>query len=167
MATLTVFTPTYNRIYTLSRTYDSLKRQTCKDFIWLIVDDGSQDNTSEVVQEWIEQENDFVIKYVYKENGGMHTAHNLAYRLIETELNVCIDSDDAMPLNAVEKIISFWKENGSDDLAGIIALDSDFEGKILGTKLPENIKATDTLSVYDKYGVRGDKKFIYRTELLR
>ena len=93
MATLTVFTPAYNRAHTLPRTYESLQKQSCKDFVWLIVDDGSKDQTAKLVKEWQQQEKTFEIRYIYKENGGMHTAHNVAYENIDTELNVCIDSD--------------------------------------------------------------------------
>ena len=88
--------------------YESLKRQTCKDFIWLIIDDGSTDDTKELVDSWI-LENKVEIRYYYQENQGMHGAHNTAYEKIDTELNVCIDSDDYMPDDAVEKIVSFWK----------------------------------------------------------
>lgn len=102
MKTLTVFTPAYNRAHTLPRTYESLVKQDCKDFIWLIVDDGSSDNTKELVEEWQKKENGFEIRYIYKENGGMHTAHNVAYENIDTELNVCIDSDDELaPYNGI------------------------------------------------------------------
>ena len=76
--TLTVFTPSYNRAHTLGRTYMSLCRQTCKDFEWLIIDDGSTDNTRDVVQEWLFADNGFRIQYVYKENGGLHTGYNKA-----------------------------------------------------------------------------------------
>ena len=89
---LTVFTPAYNRAHTLGRTYESLKNQSCKDFIWLIVDDGSSDNTAELVRSWQNEDCGFDIQYIYKKNGGMHTAHNVAYENIKTELNVCIDS---------------------------------------------------------------------------
>ena len=133
--TLTVFTPTYNRAYILGRCYESLKRQTCKDFVWLIIDDGSTDNTRELVDRWI-QENKVPIKYHYQENQGMHGAHNTAYELIDTELNVCIDSDDYMADDAVEKIISFWRRHGNEKTAGIIALDSYTDGRIIGTLLP-------------------------------
>ena len=109
---LTVFTPTFNRRHTLPRTYESLLRQSCKDFIWLIVDDGSSDGTGGMVAEWI-NDGKMDIKYIYQDNQGMHGAHNTAYRNIETELNVCIDSDDYMPEDAVEKIINCWKERGS------------------------------------------------------
>ena len=120
MALLTVFTPAYNRASTLPRTYQSLCEQECKDFIWLIVDDGSSDNTRELVEGWKNQDNGFEIQYIYKKNGGMHTAHNVAYENIHTELNVCIDSDDRLSENAIEKIIDFWNENGSEKYAGII-----------------------------------------------
>ena len=90
---LTVFTPTYNRKNALKRTYSSLCNQTCKDFVWLVVDDGSTDGTANLVNRWRADDNDFEIQYIYKENGGMHTAHNVAYANIKTELNTCIDSD--------------------------------------------------------------------------
>ena len=107
---LTVFTPAYNRAHTLLRTYESLRIQRCKDFIWMIVDDGSVDNTAELVAQWQLQDNGFEIQYIYKENGGMHTAHNTAYEHIKTELNVCIDSDDMMAVDAVEKILNKYTQ---------------------------------------------------------
>ena len=90
MAFLTVFTPAYNRAHTLPRTYESLCQQDCKDFIWLIVDDGSTDETADLVKGWQKEKNGFEIQYIYKENGGMHTAHNTAYENIHTELNQMI-----------------------------------------------------------------------------
>ena len=74
---LTILTPTYNRGGELSQLYDSLKNQTCKDFEWVIVDDGSKDNTHEVVKAWL-SDSDFPIRYFFKENGGKHTALNYA-----------------------------------------------------------------------------------------
>lgn len=163
--TLTVFTPAYNRGYIIHKCYESLCRQTSKDFVWLVVDDGSTDNTAELVKEWQKQDNGFEIKYIYKENGGMHTAHNTAYENIDTELNVCIDSDDYMPDDAVEKIISFWRENGSDKFAGIIALDVyESDGKVIGAELPN--KKSTTLMGYYNNGGSGDKKLIYRTDVI-
>jgi len=106
MKSLTVFTPTYNRAYCLGQLYDSLVRQTNKDFVWLIVDDGSSDTTKEVVASW-QKEDKIEIQYVYQENQGMHGAHNTAYKTIVTELNVCIDSDDYMPDDAIAKLLNF------------------------------------------------------------
>ena len=165
MATLTVFTPAYNRAHTLPRTYESLLAQSCKDFVWLIVDDGSRDNTGELVRVWQEQDNGFEIRYIYKENGGMHTAHNTAYEIIDTELNTCIDSDDCIAPGAVEKILGKWEQVRDRGYAGIIALDSDMEGNIIGQGFPEGLTET-TLMGYYAAGGSGDKKLIYRTDVI-
>lgn len=161
---LTIFTPTYNRAYCLHKCYESLKYQTNKDFIWLIIDDGSSDHTKELVSSW-RAENCIEINYYWQQNQGMHGAHNTAYELIDTELNVCIDSDDYMPNDAVEKILSFWVKYGSDKISGIIGLDSYTDGQIIGSKLPENLKRSTLFNLYNKHNVTGDKKLVYRTEL--
>lgn len=163
--TLTIFTPAYNRAHTLHRCYESLRKQSCKDFVWLIIDDGSTDNTADLVKKWQNETNDFEIKYIYKSNGGMHTAHNTAYENIDTELNVCIDSDDCMADEAVKKIVDFWKENGSDKYAGIVGLDADFNNVIIGEKFDDSLKST-TLSGYYRNGGKGDKKLVYRTDVI-
>ena len=165
MPVLTVFTPTYNRSHTLPRTYESLRNQSCKDFVWLIVDDGSKDNTGELVHAWQEQDNGFEIRYIYKENGGMHTAHNTAYEHIDTELNTCIDSDDCLAPGAVEKILGKWEQVRDRGYAGIIALDSDMDGNIIGQGFPEEMTET-TLVGYYAAGGSGDKKLIYRTDVI-
>lgn len=164
MKTLTVFTPSYNRAYTLHKCYESLLRQTSKDFTWLIIDDGSSDNTKELVDSWI-NENKIEINYIYQDNQGMHGAHNTAYKNINTELNVCIDSDDYMPDDAVEKIINFWNKNKRSDLAGIMALDAYTDGKVIGDRFPSGLKESTYFDIYNKYGLKGDKKLIYRSEL--
>lgn len=165
MKTLTIFTPAYNRAHTLGRTYESLLRQTCDDFEWLIVDDGSKDSTKELVEGWM-QEGKISIRYIYQENQGMHGAHNTAYRNIHTELNTCIDSDDYMPDDAVETIVNFWKAHGSDKYAGIVGLDCTENGNIIGTSFPKEMKET-TLSGFYAKGGKGDKKLVYRTEVIR
>lgn len=165
-ARLTIFTPAYNRAHTLPRTYDSLLRQECKDFIWLIVDDGSSDNTAKLVQEWQKKENGFAIRYIYKTNGGMHTAHNVAYENIDTELNICLDSDDCMAPNAVSKILAKWDEVKHLGYAGIIGLDSDLFGNLIGKDFPQGMTET-TLTGYYAAGGSGDKKLIYRTDVIK
>lgn len=163
---LTVFTPAYNRAHTLPRTYVSLQRQDCKDFIWLIVDDGSSDNTAELVKEWQKKDSGFEIRYVYKENGGMHTAHNTAYENIDTELNTCIDSDDELADGAVSKILKKWDEVKNQGYAGIVGLDADMNtGKIIGTDFGVG-KADTTLTEFYAAGGLGDKKLVYRTDVI-
>lgn len=162
---LTIFTPSYNRAHTIGRTYASLCRQTCKEFEWLIVDDGSSDNTRELVESWI-NENIIPIRYIYQENQGMHGAHNTAYRNIHTELNTCIDSDDWMPDDAVEKIVSFWKKYGSEDVAGIIGLDATEDGNVIGERFPEGLKKTTLRGYYEDLKGTGDKKLVYRTSVI-
>lgn len=164
--TLTIFTPAYNRSHTIGRTYESLCRQTSKDFCWLVIDDGSVDNTKELVAKWI-KEDKIPIRYIYQQNQGMHGAHNTAYRNIDTELNTCIDSDDYMPDDAVEAIVSFWKKHGSEKYAGIIGLDATSDGKVIGEPFPEELKATTLRGYYENLKGSGDKKMIYRTEVVR
>lgn len=170
---LTVFTPTYNRAYCLRKCYESLCRQTSFDFIWLIIDDGSSDGTAELVEQW-EKEKKIDIEYYYKPNGGMHTAHNAAYEKIHTELNVCVDSDDYLTDDAVEKIIRFWKENGNDTIGGIYALDRNPDGGIIGQPFPADLKSFQGWGCKyiigddrKKYKIIGDKKFISVTKVLQ
>lgn len=167
MKTLTVFTPTYNRAHTLPRLYESLCRQTCNDFEWLVIDDGSNDGTEDLVSKWIE-ESVIPIKYIYKENGGLYTGYNTAYANIETELSVCIDSDDAMPHDAVEKIVRIWKEKGSERYAGITGLDCDMDSlKPLGGRFPENMTECYFPELYARNIHRGDSKQVMRTDLMK
>ena len=166
MATITVFTPAYNRAKTLPRTYSSLVKQDCKDFVWLIVDDGSTDETGELVKKWKQADNGFEIRYIYKENGGMHTAHNTAYENIDTELNVCIDSDDCLAEGAIKKLVLTWQKIKHRGYAGIIGLDADMEGNIIGKDFPDGLKET-TLTGYYAAGGFGDKKLVYRPDVIK
>ena len=164
--TLTVFTCTYNRVHTIERTYESLCRQTSKDFIWLVVDDGSTDNTGEIVKQWQKANNNFEIQYAYKENGGLHTGYNKAIELMDTELCVCIDSDDWMPVDAVDVIIKAWEKADNKDIAGIVGLDYDPENRPIGGLLP----TIHQCHIYDldfQYYHRGDKKIVIRVDLFK
>lgn len=165
---LTVFTPAYNRADLLTRCYESMCKQTNKNFIWMIVDDGSTDNTREISESWVKNTKDFQVIYIYKENGGLHTAYNTAIANIDTELCVCIDSDDFMPDNAVELILDFWEKNGSDEYAGIVGLDFDMDGNVIGDMLPD-IKSVNLIGLFTgKYNiVNGDRTNVVRTELYK
>jgi glycosyltransferase involved in cell wall biosynthesis len=167
MKAITIFTPAYNRAFCLDQCYESLLRQSSKDFLWLIIDDGSTDNTKELVQSWV-NESKIDIQYHYQENQGMHGAHNAAYRLISTVLNVCIDSDDYMPDDAIKKIIENWKKiKNNNKFAGLIGLDVDKSGTIIGTKMPIDLEETTLTEIYEKYRVKGDKKLVLRTEVVK
>lgn len=165
--TLTVFTPTFNRRELLTRCYESMCRQTNKDFVWMIVDDGSTDDTKKFADEW-KKNSDLEIRYIYKDNGGLHTAYNVAIENIDTELCVCIDSDDFMPDNAVELILNFWDKYGSDEYAGIVGLDFNLDGKVIGDPLP-NQKTVNLIDLFiGKYHiVNGDRTNVIRTELYK
>ena len=185
MVTLTIFTPAYNRAHTIKRTYKSLCEQTNHDFGWLVVDDGSTDNTRNIICSLISDvevisDTEFYghsidspwlqVHYIYQRNQGMHGAHNTAYNAINTELNTCIDSDDYMPCDAVEKILGCWESLSAEDkskYAGIVALDvADQTLDIIGDVLPTNKKSITINGYYDQGG-RGDKKLIYRTEVIK
>ena len=106
---LTVVTPTYNRAHTIERTFNSLQKQTDKDFLWMVIDDGSTDNTKELIERFKEQAQ-FPIEYHYKSNGGRHTALNESYKYIKTKYVVNLDSDDEYTENAIELMKKIWKE---------------------------------------------------------
>lgn len=166
---ITVFTPTYNRADCLHHGYKALQRQTDKNFEWLIIDDGSTDNTAELVKQWQSEDNDFNIRYIYKKNGGLHTGYNEAIANMDTELSVCIDSDDYMPDDAIETILKFWNQYGSDEYAGISGLD--FNAKtdtVIGGVYPEQKTINLIDCLIGKYpDSSGDKKHVVRTELYK
>ena len=163
LKSLTVFTPTYNRAYCLPRCYESLCRQTSKDFRWLVIDDGSSDNTHELLKVWI-KEGIIPIDYVYQENQGMHGAHNTAYKNISTKYNVCIDSDDYMPDNSVEIILKNTRDL-SETHAGLVGLDADTSGNIIGNKIPAHWTECSYARLY--HNVKGDKKLVYKTKIVK
>lgn len=167
MKKITVFTPTYNRAFCLGQLYNSLVKQTDTNFCWLIIDDGSTDNTKELVASWI-AEHKIEIRYVYQENQGMHGAHNTAYSLIETELNVCIDSDDYLTGNAIELILNKWKSiSNKTKVAGIVGLDVFKTGDVVGDKFSERLEFSTLYNIYNKYKVKGDKKLVLRTDIVK
>ena len=159
---ITVFTPTYNRAGLLHRVYESLVRQTNQQFKWLVIDDGSTDGTRTVVEGFI-QENKIEIAYVYKENGGLHSGYNAAIARLDTELSVCIDSDDWLPDDAIERILKVWAARKADGIAGLIGLDYAANGKLIGDHLTDGaiINPIDLLASKTN---RGDKKYVVRTD---
>lgn len=168
MKTITVFTPAYNRADLLLRCYESMKHQTNQEFIWMIIDDGSTDGTSELVKQWEKEEHGFLLEYYYKENGGLHTAYNEAIAHIETPLCVCIDSDDFMPDEAIDRILNFWEKYGSEKYAGIVGLDYYLDGSVIGDLLPEQKSVNLIDLMVGRYPIKnGDRTNVVRTELYK
>lgn len=166
MELVTVFTPTYNRKDLLGRLYQSLVRQTNKDFIWMVIDDGSTDGTGEYIKELADITEDFKIEYYYKENGGLHTGYNLAISNLRTELCVCCDSDDWLTDDCIELIHDEWRKNSDDDCAGIIGLDCFEDGTVVGQSLPVT-GYFDLNELYIQGKLIGDKKVVVRSELYK
>ena len=163
----TIFTPTYNREGLLISLYESLKKQTFKDFEWLIVDDGSVDNTNETVQHFI-KENILNISYYYKENGGKQRAYNYALDNAKGELFICLDSDDEYVSNALEIILEYWKKvEKNAKIVGMGYLSTYPDGSIIGSEFPNDEMVETQFNIYNKYKVTGDKGLMFRTEVIK
>ncbi len=165
---ITVFTPVYNRRHTIHRVFDSLMQQTVKDFEWLIVDDGSTDNIKPLIDEYIEKA-DFPVRYYYKENGGKHTATNLAYTLTNTEYFTILDSDDAFLCDAIEKMLKAWDSvpsNEKDRYWAVVGHCVDSKtGEIVGELFPDGINSFD--DDRRREAVKGEKISAQRTEIVK
>lgn len=163
----TVFTPTYNRARLLKRLYESLKEQSDKDFEWIIVDDGSKDNTEEVVQGFI-KEKSIPIKYLKKENEGKHIAINVGCDMAEGELFFIVDSDDYIPKEAIEEVKRDWKKyRNNTGIAGLVYLKAWENGNLMGRKFEKDEFISNHVKEYNKGGVWGEKLKILRTEIFR
>lgn len=164
---ITIFTPTYNRKLLIERVYESLKKQTNTDFIWLVVDDGSTDGTSAFFDS-IKSQSSFTIKYYYQKNGGKHRAHNTAIKNCTTDYFLILDSDDWLVEDAIEKLYKYSKKiEDNTNCAGIIGNRYYAEdGEVVGTKVMQ-IEYASGNELYQKYGLKGDTIRMYKTECLR
>lgn len=164
---VTVATPAYNRAHLLPRLYESLCHQSCKQFEWIVVDDGSSDDTEETVQRFI-AEMRISVRYIRKKNGGKHTAVNLAAEKAEGELFFIADSDDWLPASAIADVIdAYSKVQDNQIIAGICGLDSYANGTLVGSGLPKDEIDATPQEIRCKWGVRGDMKEVYRTSVIR
>jgi len=170
MPTVTIFTPTYNRAPLLHNLYDSLVWQTSKDFEWLIVDDGSTDDTEAVVTQWSGESN-FSIRYHKKENGGKHTAINAGAKLAKGELFFIVDSDDYLTPDAVETIVNNWEKVKNIGLNGIAFL----RGRetpngvfpLSGSVFPKDGVISNIIKVKYHRGVSADNAEVWKTADIR
>ena len=163
---VTVFTPTYNRAYILGDLYHSLQRQTCMDFEWLIVDDGSADDTKALVASWQGEENPFPIRYVYQENGGKCRAINRGLKEADGRLFFTMDSDDYLTDDAIEKVIRWDGELPADGhFCGYVG-----NRGITPTQTPNRLFPGGYLdgTALDRYDqVDGERAFVFYTEIHR
>jgi glycosyltransferase involved in cell wall biosynthesis len=165
----TVFTPTYNRAHTLPRVFVSLCKQSYRHFEWLLVDDGSIDNTEEIVEAWTRMA-DFPIRYFWQENSGKHIAYNLAIREAQGQMFAVLDSDDALLPNALERLFKLWNEipeceRSSFCLIGGLCRDQD--GTVIGDHFPRSPFDTTAQESAFVHPVRGEKFVARRTEIFR
>lgn len=167
---ITVFTPVYNRGYCIKNVYDSLVKQSFRDFEWLVINDGSTDNTDEVIKECID-ENKINIRYFIKNNGGQHRALNDAIQTALGELLMIVDSDDDLTEDALEWIV-FYEKNISikKGFAGVSGLRCHRDGRIIGLQWPDKSKKYIDLTNIERYKKKmllGDKAEAYYTEVLK
>lgn len=161
---LTIFTPTYNRANKLEQVYLSLEKQMNNEFEWLIIDDGSKDDTEKVVSRLI-KESPMNIRYYKKENGGKHTAHNMAADMASGKYFLCLDSDDYMNQDSINVLLEAIKQCNSED--GIIAYKCDQNKKLLSDKFPETEYVPSIYSLNQEYKCKGEFVFVFPTELVQ
>lgn len=161
---LTIFTPTYNRADKLSRVYESLKSQTSYDFEWLIIDDGSTDNTQETVKPFL-CETKFNVRYYQQNNGGKHRAYNKALELSEGDYFFCVDSDDWIVESTVNNITEVAKKLNSNQF--IVAYKKDEKGNLLSDEFPENVDYVKMEQLNEEYGCNGEFSLVFPAELAK
>lgn len=169
MERVTVFTPTYNREKTLERVFESLSKQTYKDFCWIIVDDGSTDNTKRLVEDF-KKTSDFRIEYYYQENSGKHSAINRALKETTSELFLIADSDDSFKENSLQVFINTWESiplNKRGEYKGVIAKCYDAETEEPIGKYPEYMFDSNDLDAYFKLHLCFEKWNIVRTDVMK
>lgn len=164
---ITVITPTYNRAHILGNCYNSLINQTQKDFVWMIIDDGSVDNTQQLIKEW-QKENKIKIVYYKKNNGGKASALNLAFDKVQTSYLVCLDSDDTFEKNTIEIVLSkLEKIKDNCDYCGIIALRTAQNGSVLGGKeIPDGVFDIKTPEIENVYKINSEVICFFKTNVI-
>lgn len=166
MSRVTILTPTYNRAAYLPRLYESLAAQTNKDFLWLVVDDGSEDDTRELIESYGGGSTN--IRYIKQENAGKHTALNRGIKEITSELTFIVDSDDYLPENAVETILAYHeKYRGTPGLCGYSFLRCHGDGRVNTAYFPTDELIGSYAEVRINGGIGGDKAEVFYTEILK
>ena len=164
---LSIITPTYNRAYILPKCYESLKKQKCLDFEWIVIDDGSTDNTEELIKSFIEDKI-INVKYVKQKNAGKHVAHNKGAELAQGEMFLCLDSDDQLTEDAVLVVKQFWAENLTEKYTGILAKRGEIKSRqpICGN-WDENLSSSTMFDLFNEHGFKGDTALFFKTDILK
>lgn len=162
---VTVLTPVFNRKHKIGNLFRSLQAQTVQNFRWLIIDDGSTDGLAELIPE-IEEQANYTVQYCYKENGGKHTALNLGFQMVETELTFIVDSDDMLTPDAIESIEKVWSAVASNRLAGVSFLRGYSEEQVIGDRFPSE-GIYNGIDIQFRHKIGGDKSEVWRTDILK
>lgn len=170
MPSITLFTPTYNRAHTLPRLYQSICRQTLRNFEWLIVDDGSTDGTQALVEQWQSADNDFPIRYIWQPNQHKKVAFNRGVREARGKWFVPIDSDDELLPDALEQFMRMWQsipEAEVDRYCAVVGLCVDAHGAVVGDRFPSEPLDATAIEQWFDHRIRGEKLGCLRTDVLR
>ena len=165
----TVFTPTFNRAHTLERVYLSLKAQRFRDFEWVIVDDGSTDDTKSLVESFARRQ-EFPIHYHYQINQGKHIAINHGVVKAAGEFFLIADSDDSFKSDALEIFLDAWNSipaSKRDQFTGVTGLCEDSTGRLIGCGFPSSPFDSNTAENFYRHNIKGEKWGFHRTEVLR
>ena len=164
---ISIFTPTYNRAYILEKLYKSLCNQSCKNFEWIVVDDGSVDNTEELIQNFI-QENKIHIVYYKQKNQGKHIAINKGVELAKGELFFIVDSDDILPKDSLEIVIEKYQSIKDDEtIAGLAGRRGYISGGYIGTNKTYDDMIMTSIDFRFKKKILGDMAEVYKTKVIR
>lgn len=164
---LTIFTPTYDREHTLSRLYQSLRKQTDKDFEWIVVDDGSIDNTEILIQKFV-QAGDIPIIYKKQVNGGKHRAINTALAEAHGDFFFIVDSDDYLPNNAVKIVNNYVSQiRKMSNIAGVCGFRAFPDGRVIAGNGIQHCIDMNSITIRERLKISGDMAEVYRTEILR
>jgi glycosyltransferase involved in cell wall biosynthesis len=164
---ISVITPTYNRAYILRQCYESLCAQISPNFEWIVVDDGSTDDTKQLIDEFI-AEGKIPINYYHQPNGGKHRAHNLGVKHANGELIVCLDSDDQLSPDAISSAIDTWTSLNTESTIGILAPRGDLVShKRICSDIPHDLLVASRAELRDDYGFEGDTVLFISAYLLK
>ncbi len=168
---ISIVTPSYNRAHLLERLFESLCQQTNKGFEWILVDDGSTDNTEEIARKLKESnsyKNVFPIQYIKKENGGKHTALNRGIQAALGELILLLDSDDSLPPTAIETINQYFKPIKDDSsFGGVAGFMAHHDGTVIGQCTTKGVVDANSLDYHYQYGASGDMCEVFKTSVLK